>query len=106
VRAWLKHAFAIERGFSPTEEELQLAERLCREVVRRNLVLPALTALESLRPLNWVGAQGIHFFTPMLSTIFDAAQCRRMAEFLERRGSIDWLCTKLEELSRPHERRG
>ena len=39
--AWLKHAFAIDRSFSPTDEELQLAERLCREIVRRELVVPA-----------------------------------------------------------------
>jgi len=100
VRDWLKHAFAIDRSFSPTDEELQLAERLCREIVRRQLVLPALTVLETARPLNSLGAQAIHFLTPMLSTIFDPQQCRRMAEFLDRRGSIDWLCTRLEELQK------
>lgn len=101
MREWLRNAFAIERDFSPTEEELQLAERLCREIVRREIVLPALTLLEMSRPLNSVGAQAIHFFTPMLSTIFDPQQCRRMAEFLDRRGSIDWLCQRLEELAKP-----
>jgi hypothetical protein len=100
VRKWLRNAFAIERDFAPTEEELQLAERLCHEIVRREIVLPALTFLEMSRPLNGIGAQTVHFFTPVLSTIFDPQQCRRMAEFLERRGSIDWLCTKLEELDR------
>lgn len=98
---WLKHAFAIERDFAPTEEELQLAERLCREIVRRELVMPAVAFLEMSRPLNALGAQALHFFTPLLSAIFDARQCRRIAEFLERRGSIDWLCRRLEELSRP-----
>ena len=100
MREWLRNAFAIDRGFSPTEEELQLAERLCREIVRRELVLPALAFLEMSRPLNSLGAQAVHFFTPVLSTLFDGQQCRRMAEFLERRGSIDWLCAKLEELNR------
>lgn len=100
MREWLKHAFAIERDFSPTDEELRLAERLCREIVRRELVVPAVTFLEMSRPLNALGAQAVHFFTPMLSTLFDAEQCRRMAEFLERRGSIDWLCARLEELGR------
>jgi len=100
VRAWLKHAFAIDRSFSPTDEELRLAERLCREIVRRELAVPALAFLAMSRPLNSLGAQAVHFFTPMLSTIFDTEQCRRMAEFLDRRGSIDWLCAKLEELQR------
>jgi hypothetical protein len=100
VKDWLNHAFAIERDFSPTDEELALAERLCREIVRRELVLPALAFLEMSRPLNYVGAQALHFFTPILSTLFDRQQCCRAAEFLERRGSIDWLCKRLEELTR------
>jgi hypothetical protein len=100
VRDWLKHAFAIEREFSPTAEELALAERLCREIVRRELALPALAFLEMSRPLNSLGAQALHYFTPVLSAIFDPTQCTRMAEFLDRRGSIEWLCGRLEELTR------
>ncbi|MFO1093755.1 MAG: hypothetical protein U0992_10655 [Planctomycetaceae bacterium] len=97
---WIRHAFAIERGFAPTDEELQLAERLCREILRRELVVPALMFLEMSRPLNSLGAQALHFFTPVLSAVFTPEQCRRMAAFLERRGSIDWLCNRLEELAR------
>lgn len=97
---WLKHAFAVESKFSPTAEELALAERLCREIVRRELALPALIVLESFRPLNSLSAQALHYFTPMLSTIFDSKQCSRMAEFLDRRGSVDWLCERLEELAK------
>src|SRR5262245_23668031 len=63
VRDWLKHAFAIDRSFSPTDEELQLAERLCREIIRRQLVVPALAFLEMSRPLNSLGAQAVHFLT-------------------------------------------
>ena len=100
MRDWLKHAFAIEREFSPTAEELALAERLCREIVRRELALPALAFPEMSRPLNSLGAQALHFFTPVLSAVFDEGQCSRVAEFLDRRGSIDWLCQRLEELTR------
>lgn len=96
---WLKHAFAVERDFSPTEEELQLAERFCKEIVRRELVVPALAFLEMSRPLNSLGAQALHFFTPVLSVVFTPEQCRHIAEFLERRGAIDWLCNRLEELA-------
>jgi hypothetical protein len=100
VIEWLKHAFAVESKFSPSAEELALAERLCREIVRRELALPALAFLEMSRPLNSLGAQALHYFTPILSTVFDSGQCARMAEFLDRRGSIDWLCERLEELTK------
>jgi hypothetical protein len=96
---WLKHAFAVEREFSPTAEELALAERLVREIVRRELTLPALAFLEMSRPLNSLGAHALHFFTPVLSVLFDSRQCTQLAEFLDRRGSVDWLCNRLEELT-------
>ena len=60
----LKHAFAIEdaAAFQPTEREHETAEKLCREVVRRRMTVPALMLLEMSRPLNYLGAQALHFF--------------------------------------------
>lgn len=95
---WLKHAFAIESAFAPSDEERALADRLCREIIRRKLTVPALAFLEMSRPLNSLGAQALHFFTPLLSAVMEPEQVRRFAEFLDRRGSIDWLCRRLEEL--------
>lgn len=95
---WLKHAFAIETSGTeePSEEVRSIVDRLCREVIRRHLTTPALMALEMSRPLNFIGAQTLHFFTPMLSAITDATGYVRFAEFLEQRGSIDYLCERLE----------
>ena len=64
------------------------------------MAVPALAFLEMSRPLNSLGAQALHFFTPVLSAMFDQRQCELVAEFLDRRGSIDWLCERLEELTR------
>src|SRR5579862_4100472 len=96
---WLKHAFAIEvdRPVEPTESQRALIDRLCRQVVSRGLATPALVFLESVRPLNYVSAQTLHFFAPILSVIADSRACQDLAEFLEHRGAVDFLCRRIEE---------
>jgi hypothetical protein len=98
---WLKHAFAIEGEgpIEPTDEQRPVIEALCRQVVARALTTPALVFLESVRPLNYVSSQALVFFSPIISAIADPAACRHLAEFLERRGSIDYLCRRIETLA-------
>jgi hypothetical protein len=102
MKAWLRNAFAIgpRESAAVTAEQQALIDRLCREVVRRGLATPAIAFLEMSHPLNAVGAATLHFFTPIISVVFDVDGCRRFAEFLEQRGSIEILCRRIEELQR------
>lgn len=97
---WLKHAFAVDRAgpVEPTEEQCAVIETVCREVVRRHLTVPALIFLEMSRPLNYLGAQALHFFAPFVSAVTDAQTHHHLARFLEQRGSIDYICLRIEEL--------
>lgn len=100
VKSWLQNAFAVEKpgALQISDEQRALVERLAREVVRRKLATPAVAFLELSHPLNSVGAHALHFFTPILSVLFDAQGCRRFAEFLEQRGSLEYVCRRIEEL--------
>lgn len=97
---WLKHAFAVDPpgAAEPTPEQADVIDRVCREVVRRRMVTPALMSLELCRPLNYVGSQTLHFFAPVVAALTDARGYQHFAEFLERRGSVDYLCQRLEDL--------
>jgi hypothetical protein len=99
---WWKHAFAIEPDgpIEPTEAQRAILERLCRLVVARGMATPALVFLETVRPLNYVSSQVLQFFNPVLTLVADPAACRDLAEFLEHRGSVDYLCRRIEELER------
>ncbi|QDT43989.1 hypothetical protein Pan241w_40930 [Gimesia alba] len=101
IKQWLAHAFAVERpeDFAPTAEQQQIADRICREIIRRDMVTLAILSLETCRPLNYIGSQAIHFFAPFLSFLVDPQAQKIFAEFLEKRGSIEWLCQRLETLS-------
>lgn len=98
MREFLRNAFALDDGkpCEPSVDERAVLERLVDEVVRRRLAAPALAFLEMSRPLNVVGAAVIHFFTPIAAVLTSPVQLRRFADFLERRGSIDYLCRMIE----------
>ncbi|VAX36675.1 hypothetical protein MNBD_PLANCTO02-109 [hydrothermal vent metagenome] len=102
VKKWLKHAFAIEtpETILPTDEQLQVIDKVCQEIVRRGMATPALTFLAMVEPLNMIGAQTLHFFQPFLSVFTNSAGPQQFAIFLEHRGSIEFICQRIEELSK------
>ena len=98
-RSW-RHAFAVDPPgiFEPSPEQRDLIEKLCHELVRRRLSAPVLMFLEMSRPLNFIGSQLLHFFSPLISSLSQSRQHQQLAAFLEHRGSIDYLCRRIEEL--------
>ncbi|HEX6984965.1 MAG TPA: hypothetical protein VF170_06290 [Planctomycetaceae bacterium] len=97
---WLRRAFAVDPPgpAEPTPRQAEVVDRVCREVVHRRLTTPALLLLEMSRPLNFVTAQAIHFFDPLVRAVTDADGPREFAAFLEHRGSIDHLVRRIEEI--------
>ena len=93
LREWLKHAFAVDDGpLKPTPEQAALVEQLAQEVVRRGMTAPALMFLGMSEPLNYVTAQAIHFFTPMINAVVETNAHKTLAELLEHRGAIEFIC--------------
>jgi len=101
-RDGLKHAFAVEKPgpAEPTERQGELVDTVCKAVVRRGMVTPAIMTLEMCRPLNFVAAQAMHFFRPIVSVILDGPSIAEFAAFLEQRGSVEYLCRRLEHWNR------
>ena len=95
---WLKHAFAVEPAgpFEPTEAQREVVQRVCRAIAARRMTTPALMFLEITRPLNYLGAQVMHFLAPIVTVAVDAEGYRQFSAFLEHRGSVDYLCRQLE----------
>jgi hypothetical protein len=78
-------------------------ETLAREVVGRRLTTPALLTLELSRPLNFVSAQVLHFFQPFVSSIGGTAAYEEFALFLEQRGSVDYICERIDAIENERE---
>lgn len=97
-RQALRHAFAVEPPgpAEPTPEERAALDPLIAEVKRRGMARPALLFLESVRPLNGLGAQALHFMQPFATAVLDPVRYETLARYLERRGSIEWLAQQFE----------
>jgi hypothetical protein len=100
LKRGFKNAFAVESGgpVEPTAGQREVVDRICREVIRRRMTTPALMFLEMSRPLNYVASQTMHFFHPLVSAVLDTNGYEQFAKFLEHRGSVDYLCRRIEQL--------
>ena len=90
-----KHAFATE-GEKLEDCDTDLIRKLADYVVRRNMSVPAIMLLESVRPLNYVGSQAMVFFKPIISRFFTSAEYDKLTTILERREVIDLLIKEIE----------
>ena len=97
---WLKHAFAIEQTepAAPTPSQADFINRVCREVVRRQLTLPAQMLLETSVPMHYLAGQMLRFLEPVLATVLNPAEIRDFATFVEHRGSVEYICHRLDQL--------
>ena len=97
-----KHAFATE-GVKLEDCDTDLISKLADIVVRRNISVPAIMLLESVRPLNFVGSQAMVFFKPIISRFFTSAEYDKLATILEKREVIDLLIKEIEQKAKQND---
>lgn len=91
-----KHAFSTA-DTELKDNDVLLIKKLADFVVRRNMSLPAIMFLESVRPLNFIGNQVMTFFKPILAHFFSANDYNKLANILENRKVIDILINEIEQ---------
>jgi hypothetical protein len=98
-----RRAFAIPNTDEPlSSEETALLERLAEAVVARGMAAPATMFLESLGPMNFLGSQALHFFTPILEVVFPHRDVERVARLLEKRQTLGRLTILIEHRAETH----
>ena len=100
-----KRAFAVDsdKPLEPTDPQRAIVDRVAKEIARRRLTTPALVFLEMSRPLNFVAAHAMHFLQPIAAIVLDTQSYQQFAEFLEHRGSVDYLCRRIEHFEQESE---
>lgn len=103
--SWWKHAFAVEPDGPaiPTSEQAAVIDALCRRVVDRGMALPAILFLESSKPLGPMAAQSLLLLQPWFELALERNQLTLLTKFLDRRGSFETLCRRIEEMSAQRE---
>ena len=78
------------------EEEEAILEKLARWVVKKSMAVPAIVFCESVKPLNYIGSQGMVFFEPIIQTIFTIKDYDTLRQALEKRETLEILIQKIE----------
>jgi hypothetical protein len=79
-----------------SDHEKELLDKLARKVVHWKMSVPAIMALESVKPLNYIGSQAMVFFEPMIQSLFNLADYDTLRLMLERRETIEMLLLRVE----------
>lgn len=99
----LRHAFAVTpEGQALSPEDGALLERVADAVIRRGMAAPAMVLLESMGPMNFLGSQALHFFTPLLDVVFPQRDIERVALLLERRDTLSRLAAIIDRRADAH----
>ncbi len=77
-------------------EDQALLDRMANWVAERGLEMPAILFLESVRPLSFVGAQGLVFLGPFAHALFTTPDYDRLARLLEDRANLERLVRAIE----------
>ena len=82
---------------SMSEDDRLLLDELADGIARRRLAAPAIFFLESVKPLNLVGASMMIFLRPIISVVWNnPAKYDRLRLLLEHRGAMEVLLRRLE----------
>ncbi len=90
----------------PTPEEQALIDRFAQWVVRRSLTVPAIMAIESTKPLNWIGSQMMLMGEPAAWAIepflkaafgFNHKDYLNMQKLMEKRQSMESVLLAIEK---------
>lgn len=80
------------------ERALELIEKTAKAIAERRMASPAILAIESLRPLNFLGSQVMYFLAPFAKIIFNPKEYEEFAALIEKDEYIILLLKRIDEL--------
>ncbi len=79
------------------DEEDAVIDKLAKKVVDRGMAVPAIMFLESVKPLNFIGAQTMIFFEPIVQAVFNFKDYDVLRTALEKRETIEIMLLRIEK---------
>ena len=87
-------------GLRISAEQEEAVERFAKLVVRFGMTTPTILFLETVKPMNRIGATTLVFFQPVLSPLMSFSSLGVLAELLEDRRAIEYLIRRVEAVDR------
>jgi hypothetical protein len=80
-----------------TPEQREVLEKVAKKVVYWRMAVPAIMALETAKPLSFIGSQAMVFFEPIVQTMFSFKHYDTFRELMENRDNVERLLLLIEE---------
>lgn len=80
-----------------TEDYSDLMEKISKAIVQRQLTVPAIIFLESIKPLSFLGNQMLIFANPVISLVVQSGNYYKFIRMIENRENIEKLTIMIEE---------
>ena len=71
--------------------------KIAKEIVQRQLTVPAIIFLESIKPLSFLGNQVLIFANPIVSLVVQSGNYYKFVRMLEDRENIEKLTIAIED---------
>lgn len=79
------------------EDYDKLCRKIAKKIVERDLTVPAVMFLESIKPVSFLGSQMLVFANPVISLIVQTGEYYRFVRMIEDRDNIEKLAVAIEE---------
>ncbi len=80
-----------------TDDQRMVLEKIAKKVVEWRMAVPAIMALETAKPLSFIGSQVLVFFEPIVQSIFSMKYYDTFRELMEDRQNVERLLQLIEK---------
>ncbi len=97
LKKFFSQAFALGADVCLTATDADILKRIAKFIVDKQMGEPALMFVQTLAPLNFIGASSLHFFEPFATMVLNKKDYNHFAELLENRRAVETLAKFIEE---------
>jgi hypothetical protein len=93
----LRDSIYIDSQMPPPERQAELLRKIANQIVKRKLTTPAIMFFESVKPLSFIGSQGMVFLQPFVQAFLNRREYDEITLMMEERENVEKLLCEIEK---------
>ncbi|MCU0606701.1 MAG: hypothetical protein MUF78_04615 [Candidatus Edwardsbacteria bacterium] len=86
----------IDGNMPSPERQAELLRMIADQIVKRKLTTPAIMFFESVKPLSFIGSQGMVFLQPIVQAFLNRREYDEITLMMEQRENVEKLLLEIE----------
>lgn len=92
----MRDSVYIDGQMPSPERQAELLRKIANQIVKRKLTTPAIMFFESVKPLSFVGSQGMVFLQPFVQAFLNRREYDEITLMMEERENVEKLLCEIE----------